>query len=212
MNYLVTTKSGAVYSISDSKSTLLFSNNKRSIYTDDISFRFIRKIGDHYCYGRSEDILFFKDAWSFNLPGLVDIKDMAIGENFIAILSGARDSVYILNKELNQIHTCFNIGKNGNLEFFKERQVQCNEIPSNYFQIFYVPNMNNYHDFEKLKITKDGFLDIESKKRGFTINLNNFSIHEYVSAWKPYHLLEANFFNDKNRLPPDEIITDIIEC
>jgi hypothetical protein len=42
------------------------------------------------------------------LPGLVDIKDMVVGGIFIAILSGLRDSVYILDKNFN-IHTCFNI-------------------------------------------------------------------------------------------------------
>lgn len=115
-----------------------------------------------------------------DIPGLIDIKDVVFGDNFIAVLSGIRDSVYIFDKNnLLNVFACFNIGKHGNLEFFKERQTQCQEILSNYFQVFYCPAMNNYHHFDQLKLLPSGELSIISRDQNkyININLSNFNYY-----------------------------------
>ncbi len=211
MNYLVSTSKGSIYSIIDGKPYLLFGNNKRSIYTNDISFRFIRKINDTYWYGRSEDIITLSvdsNHSNFSLPGLIDIKDMVIGGNFCAILSGLRDSVYILDKDLKNIHTCFNIGKNGNIEFFRERQMQCQEIPSNYFQVFYCPEMSNFHKFNSLLLENNLlYLISRANDNCFQVSLKDFS--------NDGGFRDIGTLGDKELCPINiegEIITDYIEC
>ena len=216
IDYLISTNKGNIYSIVNDKVSLLFANNKKSIYTNDISFRFIRRINDFYWYGRSEDIISFSSDSNhvgFSLPGLVDIKDMVVGGNFVAILSGCRDSVYILNKQLNQIVVCFNINKDGKLEFFKDRQVQCQEISSNYFQIFYCPAMNNFWDFNRLEL-KDNNLHIISDNYGrdFNINLKDFSYNWQQYDFSSYHNLRVKHYDNISKYLKNEIITDYIEC
>ena len=110
------------------------------------------------------------------MPGLIDIKDLIFLDQYAIILSGLRDSVYILDKYLNQIVVVFNINKEGEIELFKDRQKQCNEIPSNYFQIFYCPAMNNYHHFYKLEI-RDSILSILSHiNHNVRIDLNTLAV------------------------------------
>jgi len=213
MNYLITTNKGNIYSIQDGKSQPILKDDSISIYTGDQSFRFIKKYNEGYLVGKSESIMIWaKNGINLTLPGLVDIQDIAIGENFIAILSGARDSIYILNKELNQILVCFNIGKSGNLEFFKERQVQCQEIPSNYFQIFYCPALNNFHNFNRLALRNEGVLSIisDNNMELFDVHLSEFSIykHDYIPGI--YQKIDKDWSNVKD-LGEFEIITDYIE-
>ncbi len=217
MNYLITTKSGRLY-----YNTLkLFQYNEQSLYSGENSIRFIKLLEkDVYILGTSEELLIVKMSYKFEIigrlriPSLIDIKDIAIGSNFIAVLSGLRDSVYIFNKNLTEVYTCFNIGKNGNLEFFKERQSQCQEIPSNYFQIFYCPEMNNYYGFKKIAIHyPENYLNIYGTHNLFTINLNDFSIKEYLHEYDREKLSNYDFVNDKfNSIFNGELINDIIEC
>ena len=116
--------------------------------------------------------------------------------------------MYIINKELNQIHTCFNIGPNGNLEFFKERQVQCNEINDINLQVFYCPSMNNYYKFNRLNLDKNFlqmFSDIDKKL--FEVDLNDFQ----------YSFVDTMYRSKNNNssfkiIIENEIINDFIEC
>lgn len=161
---------------------LLFKNTDVSIYTGDHRFRFIKDYynGD-YILGTSEELLVYRLNYKpevisrINIPGLVDIKDLIIYGNYIFVLSGLRDSVYIFNKDLNGIVLCFNVSKDNKIELFKDRQVQCNEIPNTYFQVFYCPGLNNYHKFNKLNINADVLSIIsEENNKSFDINLSNF--------------------------------------
>ncbi len=225
MNYLYTTDSGDLHFMhvrqgflgepssleavwcSDTPTCALklLEYKNKSIYTSSNGLRFIKKYGDNYIIGASEELLIFRNQskpeviGSFTLPGLVDIKDIVIGDNFIAILSGLRDSVYVLNKELSQVLFCFNIGQNGNLEFFRERQMQCQEINTNYFQVFYCPGMNNYHKFFRLIVEKN-MLYILAPNYSYLVNLVNFS-----------HTKQDSPNTNDRGLRPDGV-TDFIEC
>lgn len=185
MNYLVTTDRGNLYSIYNSNKLKLLEYTKKSIFTNDSSLRFIKKYGDDYLIGASDELLLYRTKYKpeilahIALPGLVDIKDIVIDDNFIAILSGLRDSIYILTADLKNIVVCFNINKDGKIELFKNRQMQCREIPSNYFQVFYCPGMNNFHRFEQMIINGSDLRIISDGccvgRNSFVINLNNFS-------------------------------------
>lgn len=208
MNYLVSTNLGNIYSVQDNKTQLLLKDNTKSIYTGDQSIRFIKKYNDGYILGKSESLLLWcNNGGTFKLPGLVDIKDIVISNNFCAILSGLRNSIYILNKELNNIITCFNINKEGKIEFFKDRQVQCQEIPLTYFQVFYCPGMNNYHKFSRLT-TYENYLSIHNdlKHKYIQINLNDFSYKwiEHNSIYFGKSLINVSIDGER--------ITDYIEC
>jgi hypothetical protein len=225
--YLITTNKGLHASFESNRLKLL-DYDKKSIYTNGEGLRFIRKVSpDTYIVGGQEELIIVKASNKFELmgniklPGLVDIKDICIGDSFIAILSGLRDSVYILSKDLNNIIVCFNINKEGKLEFFKDRQVQCQEIPSSFFQIFYVPGLNNFHEFNRLKLLSNGELSIISdiQHKYCSIDLtNNFSYHIISQDQRSFDVgqggipWDANFFNDKNKIPIDEIISNGIKC
>lgn len=218
MNYLVTTNLGNLYSVSGTNKLRLLEYTEKSIYTGENAPRFIKKYNDNYLIGTSEELLVFRTTYKpeiisrLKLPGLVDIKDVAIGDNFVAILSGLRDSVYVLNKELTQIVLCFNIRKDGGLEFFSERQVQCQEIPSTYFQIFYCPAMNNYHRFNRLKILDSGELSIisDEKHTYCHVNLKTFThnMKEHDAIYFGKDLTEEL----KRVNMEEETITDYVIC
>lgn len=220
MNYLVTTQSGQLIRVLDDNKIPLLSNNIQSIYTKDKSFRFIKKYNTNvYILGTSESLHLINIInnyqvgvlGQFSLPGLIDIKDILIIDKYLIILSGLRDSVYILDKiNPHNIIKCFNISKEGKLEFFKDRQVQCNEIPSTYFQVFYCPAMNHYHNFNKLYLNTNNTITIQSdvQRKVCSVHLYDFSckIHEYT--------IHADF---RSQLPEyikieNEIITDFVEC
>lgn len=200
--YLVSTKSGRIYSIIDNKSYLLWGNTKKSIYTDDVSIRFIRKIDGMYWYGRSESLISLDKSNNIvDSPGLVDIKDMVYNDNYIFVLSGLRDSVYILDKGFNFLGA-FNINIDGQLETFKSRQKQCNEINLPYFSIFYCPAMQNIFKFKYLFLF-DNKLFIHGSKQ-FEISLDNLSFKEIKAIYYPKDLSVIDIEN--------EIITDYLEC
>ena len=209
--YLVSTNLGNIYSIEDNKSQLILKDDSNSIYTNDKSIRFIKKYKDGYLVGKSESILIWcRNGGKLQLPGLIDIKDVVVGSNFCAILSGLRDSIYILDNNFNQIITCININQEGKIEFFKDRQVQCNEIPSNYFQIFYCPRMNNYHKLNKLELlNSDLYIISYENKYAFKLDLKNFNMQKLVAVPDNKQLLP---YHDINKLLKDETITDWIEC
>lgn len=215
--YLITTNHGNLYYIDGSKNLKLLEYPTKSIYTGDNSLRFIKQIKDGYLIGTSEELLIFKTTYKpdvvkrFSLPGLVDIKDVVIGVNFIAMLSGLRDSVYILDKDLKNVHICFNFNKMSELEFFKDRQKQCNEINSMFFQVFYCPPMNNFWRFNQLRLENNSLRVISESccigHNSFLVNLNDFSYkqEEYIDLSLKFKIPKFNVNLQ------DELITDYIE-
>lgn len=198
--YLVTTELGNVYSLENDVPQLLLQDNTISIYTGDSSIRFIKKYKDGYILGKSDSLLLWhSQGGRLVLPGLIDIQDVALSNNYIFILSGLRDSIYVLNHSYEFV-TAFNINSEGKLEFFKNRQVQCNEIPSNYFQIFYCPGMNNYHDFNRLLyINNQLFLLSDVHEKSIYVSLSDMSIHsaDYAPPLMYDNNITNKFLNEK---------------
>lgn len=204
--YLITTNLGNVYHFDGKNHQLVLKDDTNSIYTNDQSIRFITKYKDGYILGKSESLLLWcSNGGYFKLPGLIDIKDIIISDNFIVILSCLRDSVYILDRNFNQIISCFNINKDGKIEFFKDRQVQCQEIPSSYFQIFYCPAMSNFHGFDRMTLV-DNNLSIHNSltRKYITIHLNDFSY-----KWTTHDQIYFGKSDIDVRIP-NESITDYI--
>ena len=214
MNYIVTTNKGNVYDIREGKAELVLRNDTTSIYTNDPGIRRIKKYDKGYLVVKSESILIWNDAGgTFTLPGLVDIKDIAFGDNFVVILSGLRDSVYILTRDMRQVLICFNINEKGEIELFKERQKQCREIPSEYFQIFYCPHMNNFHHFDRLELKNEILSIIPAHDSGgkiFDINLFSFFVDRayFGDILIPEH---QDKLKELEICVPGEVVTDYVE-
>ncbi len=214
MNYLATTNSGRLYY----NKLQVFQYNEKSLYSNgENSLRFIKKLDENtYILGAAEELLIVKTNYKFEIigrlkiPGLVDIKDIVIGGNFIAILSGLRDSVYIFNKKLTEVHTCFNISENGYLEFFTERQSQCQEINNSYLQIYYCPEMNNFHRFNRLTLNEN-ILEIinDENFRSCFVDLSNFT-YEFKNPTN-YTRKDIEAFGEGIKID-NELITDFIQC
>jgi hypothetical protein len=90
--------------------------------------------------------------------------------------------------------------------------MQCNEINSNYFQVFYCPALNNYYKFKRLELNENYLRIISDEtQKCLSINLSNFTLSncDYdCPAIKTY----INNFDKIRDLLIDETITDIIEC
>ena len=216
MPFLITTQIdnqdiyGRLLFVNERRVLSLLEYKEKSYFSRGLSF--IKQLSKGiYLIGAPEELLIYNTEYKpdiighIQLSGLVDIKDAVIGGNFIAVLSGLRDSVYIFNEDFKQIKAVFNVNKAGLIEFFNERQTQCQEFPG--LSFFYCSELNNIWRFNRLSSDGAGNLYImsEEKQLRFIVDLKNFSIRKEENVIIPPKVLPQDLTLLKN-----ETVTDCI--